>query len=114
MKNLFSYKIDEPSLIRGALLHDYFLYDWHDKKARVNPHGYLHPGIALKNASEIFDLNKTEKDIIKHHMFPLTLCPPLTKEGFCVTIADKYCSLYETFKINEWNNGKYARKQWAS
>lgn len=23
--------IDERSLVRGALLHDYFLYDWHEK-----------------------------------------------------------------------------------
>ena len=23
-------RVDRPSLIRGALLHDYFLYDWHD------------------------------------------------------------------------------------
>ena len=27
----FRLNIDEKSLIRGALLHDYFLYDWHEK-----------------------------------------------------------------------------------
>lgn len=24
-------RVNERALIRGALLHDYFLYDWHDK-----------------------------------------------------------------------------------
>jgi len=98
LANKFKWKIDETSMIRGALLHDYFLYDWHDKKARKNPHGYVHPGIALKNAQQDFDLNKIERDVIKHHMFPLTLCPPHTKEGFLITLADKICSIKETFK----------------
>lgn len=97
LANKFKWKIDEASMIRGALLHDYFLYDWHDKKARKNPHGYVHPGIALKNARQVFELNKIESDIIKHHMFPLTLCPPFTKEGFLITLADKICSIKETF-----------------
>ena len=69
LANKFKWKIDESSMIRGALLHDYFLYDWHNKKTRVNPHGYLHPGVALKNALKVYDLNKTEIDIIKHHLF---------------------------------------------
>jgi HD superfamily phosphodiesterase len=25
----FNIEVDEASLVRGALLHDYFLYDWH-------------------------------------------------------------------------------------
>ena len=97
----FKIKVDEDSLVRGALLHDYYLYDWHDKLARPHLHGFFHPGIALKNALEEFDLNSTEKDIIKHHMFPLTLVPPSTKEGWIVSVADKLCSLYETFRRNE-------------
>jgi uncharacterized protein len=36
------------SLIRGALLHDYFLYDWHKGKNRKKLHGFRHPGIAVK------------------------------------------------------------------
>ena len=110
----FNLKVDEHSLIRGALLHDYYLYDWH-KKDHPHPHlhGFFHPSIALKNASAIINLNKTEKDIIKHHMFPLTPCPPQTKEGWIVSISDKLCSIYETLKLNEerlkgWR--KFARR----
>lgn len=106
---IFKMKIDETSLIRGCLFHDYFLYDWHSKETdRPRPHGFLHPKIALKNALKVYPLNNIEQDMIEHHMFPLTLRPPKTKEGFLLTLADKWCSIGETLKVNEWFNGKWA------
>ena len=42
--------VNERALIRGALLHDYFLYDWHDKANGHHWHGFTHPGTALHNA----------------------------------------------------------------
>ena len=83
--------------LRGALLHDYFLYDWHTPGAAQGLHGLTHPKAALKNAREDFDLTATEEDIILHHMFPLTPCPPASREGWLVCLADKYCALKETF-----------------
>ena len=32
---------DERALVRGALLHDYFLYDWHEPEAWHRLHGFL-------------------------------------------------------------------------
>ena len=91
-------KCSEKELVRGALLHDYFLYDWHDKDHRqiFRLHGFFHPGIALKNAGEEYDLTPREKDIIKKHMWPLTVTPPMCREAWIVTAADKWCSLMET------------------
>lgn len=83
-------------MIRGALLHDYFLYDWHEKSDDHRLHGFTHPARALKNAEEIFDLSVVEKDIIKRHMFPLTPVPPAYRESYLVCLADKICSSYET------------------
>ncbi|MCI6216072.1 MAG: hypothetical protein MR659_03160 [Mollicutes bacterium] len=60
----FNIKCDIKSLVRGALLHDYFLYDWHDKKNRLPHHAYKHPLYALKNAKKDFDISKTEANII--------------------------------------------------
>ena len=102
----YSYKIaklfsrwfaDDKSLIRGALLHDYFLYDWHipDKKHRL--HGFRHPKTALLNAREDFELTPMEEDIVKNHMFPLTVLPPKYKETLLVCMVDKACSVYEFF-----------------
>ena len=88
--------VDKKSLIRGALLHDYFLYDWHvpDKTHRL--HGIFHARTALKNAGRDFKLNRIEQDIIKKHMFPLTITPPKYRESWIDCCADKLCAAEET------------------
>jgi uncharacterized protein len=101
LASTFHWHIDEHALIRGALLHDYYLYDWHNHQTRLHLHGFRHPALALANAEQTYILSPVEIDIIKHHMFPLTLFPPKTKEGFLICLSDKLCSLYETFKLNE-------------
>ena len=89
---------DERSLVRGALLHDYFLYDWHDHDAAPDSwHGFTHPRHALDNAERDFDLDDVERDLIVHHMFPLVPAPPRTREGLIVSLVDKVCSTYEVF-----------------
>ena len=90
-------RVDYDSLIRGALLHDYFLYDWHDpSRKREGLHGFVHPKTALKNAREDFELSPVEENIIVRHMFPLTPHPPACREAWLVCAADKYCALQET------------------
>lgn len=87
----------ESELIRGALLHDYFLYDWHKKEAHAPFHGFHHSKTALKNARENVVLTELEIDIIEKHMFPLTPKPPRFKESILVCFVDKLCSAYEIF-----------------
>ncbi len=90
----------EKSLIRGALLHDYYLYDWHEKEDWHKLHGFKHSAFALKNADKDYALTDTEKDIIANHMWPLTVGKlPKSKEAALVCMVDKYCSLLETFHI---------------
>ena len=74
------------SLIRGAVLHDYFLYNWHQyKKAKVGGmHGTTHPKTALKNALQSFNLCPVERDIIEKHMWPVTIRPPRYREAWFV------------------------------
>ncbi|HEY8443219.1 MAG TPA: phosphohydrolase [Clostridia bacterium] len=93
------FKVDFDSLIRGAMLHDFFLYDWHDKNKGVKWHGLKHPKIALENALKYFDLNKKEKDIILRHMWPLTIIPPKYLESYIVNAVDKSVSVIETFNL---------------
>ena len=93
-------EVDKDSLVRGALLHDYFLYDWHVKDKSRRFHGFTHASVAAANASRDFELNDIERDIIAKHMFPLTPFPPMHREGFIVSLADKWCALAETFKID--------------
>lgn len=97
-------KSHEAELVRGALLHDYFLYDWHIPDKSRPMHGRYHPGAALKNAEQDFDLSDRERDIIKKHMFPLTLTPPAYMESFLVCLVDKGCSIYEIFARKAYKN----------
>jgi uncharacterized protein len=83
------------SLITGALLHDYFLYDWHVPSPEHRLHGFRHPGTALGNALRDVELNEVEKDIILRHMFPLTAIPPRHLAGLIVCAIDKGCSILE-------------------
>ena len=106
LNNKLGLKCNQPDLIRGALLHDYFLYDWHDKEylsQRKRLHGFWHPGVALRNAEKEYELNDTQREIIKKHMWPLTVVPPTCREAWVVTAADKYCSLMETVGIHKGN-----------
>ena len=90
-------KYDYSSLVRGALLHDYFQYDWHDKGCPKG-HGWRHASTALKNAADDFSINPVEADMIKKHMFPFNLTAvPRYKETFILTLADKICSCKEIF-----------------
>ena len=94
----------EKELVRGALLHDYFLYDWHVKDKTHRLHGFFHPGVALANAQKEYVLSEREKNIILRHMWPLTPCPPACREAWIVTAADKYCSLRETLFFRRRRN----------
>ncbi len=106
ISNKFNIKCDEKSLIRGALLHDYCLYDWHENDKSHRLHGFRHAKKALINARNDYDLNSIEENIIYTHMFPLNLRLPKYKESIIICLADKVCALLEMFK---WSN--YERKE---
>lgn len=95
---------NKRDLVRGALLHDYFLYDWHDKEflgQRQRFHGFHHPMTALRNAEKEYKLNNVQREIIKKHMWPLSVVPPMCREAWVVTVADKYCSFMETIGVHK-------------
>jgi len=91
-------RLDVVSTIRGALLHDFYLYKF---KKRENKnllmegyrHSRNHPRIARENALKHFELNKKEQDIIANHMFPVGL--PRSFEAWITTFADKSLALFE-------------------
>jgi uncharacterized protein len=97
LSRLFRIKVDHASLIRGALLHDYFLYDWHSREPGHRWHGFTHAGQALKNAEADFKLSQIERNMIVSHMFPMNLTLPKYRESILLCIADKICALTETF-----------------
>ena len=88
-------EVKEKEMVRGALLHDYYLYDWHNYDGKR--HGFRHAKIAEKNASRDFKLSELEKEIIRCHMWPLNISSiPLCREALLVCLADKVVSTQET------------------
>ena len=92
--------LDYISTARAAMLHDLFLYDWRKSHREVKLdglHAFVHPKIALKNATKIFDLNEKEQDIISKHMWPITITFPKYIESYIVTLTDKYSAVKESY-----------------
>lgn len=102
-------KVDEESLAMGALLHDFYLYNY---RAQDEIGGYehltKHPGNALKNAKIYFEVSDKVENIIASHMWPLTITKlPKSREAVLVCIADKVCAFKELALHRERKAPKY-------
>ena len=93
----FNLNVNYESLIKGCLLHDFFLYQQY-KCPKGSIHAWYHPKEAYKNASKYYDINKIEKDMILKHMFPTNpFLFPKYKETWIIILCDKYCATMECF-----------------
>ncbi|MCF0131800.1 MAG: HD domain-containing protein [Pseudobutyrivibrio sp.] len=93
------WKAEPKAMIVGAFLHDFFLYDWHTENPDGWGHSVYHPVRACKNAVEQFDIDKSIQNVILAHMWPWPVHRfPASKAALIVCLADKYCSIMETFK----------------
>ena len=107
---------DKRSLIRAALLHDFFLYDWHVPERMWSFHGWTHPVTAANNARLYFNVTDKEWSLIRTHMWPFTLLhPPKYREGWIICLADKVVSIVETlFRRGPQSVGKAMRNTFRS
>ncbi|MFI3329388.1 MAG: HD domain-containing protein [bacterium] len=91
-------QLDLRSLIRGALLHDFYFYQ---REEAPKMHLQSHPMLSVNNAKEYFELNELEIDIMKSHMWPVNSTMPKYKESRIVNKADKVSSMTEVVKIKK-------------
>ena len=97
LEKRYNIQFNYDDLIVGAYLHDFFLYDWHEKNKAHRWHGFSHPKTAAKNAKKMFDISESEQKIIESHMWPLTITKlPKSKEALLVCMIDKYSAILET------------------
>ena len=87
--------LDAYSTARAGLLHDLYFYDWRNEDRPEGRHCSLHPQLALLNARKNCEVNHIMEDAIVHHMWPMTLEMPKTKEGWLIQAVDKYCAVSE-------------------
>ena len=99
MAKQLKWDIDIEALIKGALLHDYYLYDTETMPYSDYRHAMLHPKLALANAEKLFPLSEKERNIILSHMWPIPGAPlPRSKEAWLVSTADTVCACREMRK----------------
>ncbi len=95
---LLSLRSDLRVLLLGAMLHDFYLYDWHKKDHGAHRlHGFRHARTACLNAKKFYHVDERISHVIYCHMWPLN--PeriPMSREAWIVCIADKAVSFYET------------------
>ncbi len=96
MLNALGFHLDKESLLKGSLCHDLGIVGRSEKFENNRECLKQHPVDSVIAAREIFpDLDERTEDTIRHHMWPCTLLPPHHREGFVVTVADKYCAAIE-------------------
>ena len=94
----FEIPVDVRALTRGALLHDYFLYDWHKPHPDNVAHGFTHPFTACRNAVRDHAIGELEQHMIKTHMFPMVPLVPHRREAALLCLADKIVATRETMQ----------------
>lgn len=98
-------------ILIGAILHDYYLYDWRVEKEKRNKHPSKHPGIAAENAKNDFDIDEEIQFIIKSHMWPFNFKDfPSSKEARIVSLADKTIAFKEALTSKKYKE-KHLQKQ---
>lgn len=96
--------LDARAGARAGLLHDLFLYDWHDyvREKGQKLHGWTHAATALANVNKYFEITPVEADIIKKHMFPMNIALPKYKETVVIIFVDKICGAWEVMAHWGW------------
>lgn len=89
-------KVHTKDLVRGCMLHDFYLYEYAKEDMTAYQHGTGHAAVALKNAGKHYDLTEIEQNMIYSHMWPLNITHlPKYKESALIVVADKYCAVVE-------------------
>ena len=99
LEKRYNLKFNYDELVEAAYLHDFCLYDWHTKDKRHRLHGFRHPRIAADTAKNICGINKAEQEMIRTHMWPLTITKvPKSKEALLISVVDKAQAIKEIIK----------------
>ncbi len=92
-------RLDARAAARGGLLHDLYLYDSKDKSAHPGCQCFDHPRAAARNAEQLTELVRKERNIILSHMWPLGGALPRSLEAWLVDLVDTICAGLEVSRI---------------
>lgn len=103
-------RLDSKEVARAGLLHDFFLVN----NKKISPTEKIntvinHPRYAVAYSEKFFKLNEKEKDIIKTHMFPISInLIPKYAESWIVNIVDNVVAIYEQIYVKNKVLSRYA------
>lgn len=105
--------VDLEVVLIGAILHDYYLYDWRVEKDKKMHHLSRHPYLAAEYAKRDFEISERVAKIIKSHMWPVNIKEfPNSKEARILSIADKMVATSEMMTSKRYkmkNEKKYLK-----
>ena len=97
----------EREIVRAALLHDFYLYEWYTEKHSEN-HIYYHPKESVKNIESHFgELSDLQRNMILSHMFPTAKTMPHYLGSWLLTLTDKRCATLDYLGISKNFEGVY-------
>ena len=106
-KSLNRKDVNLEVVLLGAILHDYYLYDWRKDRSKLKKHGKNHPSVAINNAVKDFDISEEVKKVIKSHMWPINIKDyPKSKEAKIVSISDKAVTIGEFLTSKKYKQKK--------
>ena len=106
-KSLNRKDVNLEVVLLGAILHDYYLYDWRKDRSKLKKHGKNHPGIAIENAIKDFNIPDEVKKVIISHMWPINIKDyPKSKEAKIVSISDKEVTIVESMTTKKYKQKK--------
>lgn len=98
-------------ILIGAILHDYYLYDWRKDRSKLKGHAKKHSMVAAENALRDYDISPEIKKVIESHMWPFNFKNyPNTYEAKIVNTSDTAVAFREaltTSKHKEKHNESY-------
>lgn len=104
-------RVDIHSVVAGAMLHDFYLYDWHKVDPKHKWHGKVHGYTAYQNASQYFIINNKTKNIIESHMWPKNFKEkPRSTEAIIVSVSDKIQASIEAIYRRKLSLEKQSKK----
>ena len=108
IKKALRYKeVNLEVVLIGAILHDYYLYDWRTDSSKKKGHAKNHQIIASENASRDFMISDKVKKVIESHMWPINIKNfPDTKEARIVSLSDKHVALLEAASSRKYKDKK--------
>ena len=103
-------KVNLESVLIGAILHDYYLYNWRTDRSKLKKHGKNHPVIAAENAKADFAVSEDIQKIIRQHMWPINLKEfPNSKEARIVNLADDHVALKESLTSRKYKAKRFEK-----